>query len=120
MLVEMSMIGERYEVERAERKGKVEYLFTSTGVTKIFKVVQFEIIREFKECNVYNLGFGDYNQDTLEANDEINSNNADVYKVFHTVLSTIPLFLSHHSEAFLFVRASDSQPTFVESCHKEI
>jgi hypothetical protein len=43
----------------------------------------------------------------------------DIYKVFHTVLSTIPIFLEMHDTAYVIVRASDSDIQFRIDCMKK-
>jgi hypothetical protein len=64
------------------------------------------------------LGFGDYDESLDEIKDEIYSNNGDAYKVFATVLSTIPLFFQKFSDDILMVLGSDGGSDFVENCKK--
>lgn len=65
---------------------------------------------------LYNLGFGDYDVETDMVSDDSNSNNGDHYKVFNTVLSTIPNFFYHNPMSMLMVQGSDSKPGFKDHC----
>ena len=65
---------------------------------------------------VFNLGFGDYDITTDTLDDKINSNNGDHYRVFNTVLSTIPTFFDAYKGAILMVNGSDGTQKFVEFC----
>lgn len=64
--------------------------FVSVGVKgKIKKVVQYT---EMSVKGFYNLGFGDYNEETKEIDDEVVTNNGDGLKVLATVVSTLYAF----------------------------
>jgi hypothetical protein len=48
--------------------------------------------------------------------DDIHTNNGDVFKVFNTVLITIPMFFENFNNAILMVQGSDGRPAFIENC----
>jgi hypothetical protein len=48
--------------------------------------------------------------------DNLNTNNGDAYKVFKTVLTTIPLFFENYGSGILMVQGSDGRPEFIETC----
>jgi hypothetical protein len=64
-------------------------------------------VLDFRGRRVYNLGFGDYDLDTDSISDDLTTNNGDPYKVFHTVLHTIPQFFETYSDAMMMVLGSD-------------
>ena len=64
-------------------------------------------VLDFRGQRVYNLGFGDYDLDTDSISDDLTTNNGDPYKVFHTVLHTIPQFFETYSDAMMMVLGSD-------------
>jgi hypothetical protein len=92
------------------------FFFISKGQRDIIKVVQYSFVQQWQGKNVYNLGFGDYEPANENVADDANTNNGDAYKVFHTVLSTIPAFFKKLSDGIIMVRGSDSVPGFVENC----
>lgn len=102
---------------RADRSlNELKFFFISKGSENIVKVVQYSFIQPIDGCEVYNLGFGDYDLENDEIVDNITTENGDVYKVFNTVLSTIPIFFEHFPHAILMVRGSDSNQEFLENC----
>jgi hypothetical protein len=94
----------------------IQYVFVSNGQRDIIKVVEYTSVQPFLGKDLYNLGFGDYDAETDQLLDESTSNNGDHYKVFNTVLNTIPDFFSHFSKAIVAVQGSDSHPDFIASC----
>ncbi|OJV97631.1 MAG: hypothetical protein BGO52_09615 [Sphingobacteriales bacterium 44-61] len=89
MLLTMKAEIKTYEIEETQFINQLQFLFESVGQNKILKAIQYTNVMKFKNRDVYNLGFGDYDMRTGAINDEINSNNGDVYTVFNTVLSTV-------------------------------
>jgi hypothetical protein len=63
-----------------------------------------------------NLGFGDYDIESDRLLDAPVSNNGDHYRVFNTVLNTIPNFFSFFPTAIMAVQGSDSTGDFLEQC----
>lgn len=62
------------------------------------------------------MGFGDFDMTTNQINDTANTQNGDVYKVFNSVLNTIPMFFDSFPRAIMIVKGSDSAPHFIEQC----
>lgn len=95
---------------------RTRYLFVSEGKRRIVKVVEYEYIGHRENRLTYNLGFGTFNHDNGKVQDDDISDNDDHYKVFNTVLSTIPLFLHNYPDAMVMVEGSDSATTYPEAC----
>ena len=105
-----------YQLEENVSSNGMNFFFISKGKADIVKIVQYLYVQDLNGTKVYNLGFGDYDLEKDIILDDINTNNGDVYKVFNTVLSTIPVFFKNYKHALLMVRGSDGRPAFVESC----
>ncbi len=105
-----------YSTELINKTKKVQYLFESKGEKNIIKAIEYTAIRKIQGRTIYNLGFGDYDEETGEISDDTNSNNGDMYKVFSTVLDTIPKFFKENPDAAIYVQGSDSADEFVEQC----
>jgi hypothetical protein len=69
---------------------------------KIEKVVRYDKIGN----DLYNLGFGDWNEELNGINDSNRSNNGDRDKVLNTVASTAIVFTDQFPNARLFVEGS--------------
>jgi hypothetical protein len=93
-----------------------QYTFISEGTSDIFKVIEYVYVQDFLGKRLYNLGFGDYDVKKGVILDGSISNNGDHYRVFNTVLNTIPIFFENYPNAIMLVRGSDSGPEFVNSC----
>ena len=65
---------------------------------------------------VYILGFGDYDEALDTIVDDVNSNNGDIYIVYNTVLSTVPMFFAINEDAAIIVGGSDSHYEFINDC----
>ena len=79
------------------------YLFFSEGPKgKIAKGVIYSQIGD----DLYNLGFGDWNQELLQLNDSIRSNNGDRDKILATVAYTAQDFTNRLPKARLFIEGS--------------
>jgi len=105
-----------YETNETATDNSVKYLFISSGDNDIIKAIEYRYVQDFNDSPLYNLGFGDYNIDDDEIDDQSNSNNGDVYPVFYTVLSTIPMFFVHKPEAVMMVQGSDNSNEYTEKC----
>lgn len=97
-------------------EGILRFYFVSKGKTDIVKVVQYQYVKHFDGYPLFNFGFGDYNLETGDVSDEEVSNNDDQYKVFHTVLNTVPRLFDTYGNVILMVQGSDSKPEFIEDC----
>ncbi len=98
----------------------VQYLFISKGKKDIIKAIAYNIVDVetdvIKTDKIFNLGFGDYDYTKGTIDDSVSSDNGDVYKVFHTVLNTIPDFFKVYPNEAIMVSGSDSKADFIENC----
>jgi len=86
------------------------YEFFSEGPNgKIKKVVQFQQISPFQD--IYNLGFGDFNEQLGEIDDLSVSNNHDTQKVLATIARTVVDFMKQHPKAIIMARGSTPSRT---------
>jgi hypothetical protein len=103
-------------------ENKHKYFFESVNTTsegKVFKAIEYSFIQqEYQGKKIYNLGFGDYDAEKNEIIDDVLTNNGDHYKVFNTVLNSVPLFFEKFPESCLFVSGSDSKDEFADECRK--
>jgi hypothetical protein len=107
-----------YNVQEYTLQAGYEFTFTSNGHKIIIKAVQYTYIQQFEDRDVYNLGFGDLDLKLHQIIDQAKSNNGDAYKVFRTVLSTVPRFFEIYPDAIIMVQGSDSGSKFTEDCKK--
>ena len=66
---------------------------------------------ETTTSNVYNLGFGDYDETTNSINDLSVTNNGDSLKVLATVASTVYAFIEKHPNAYVLATGSTNVRT---------
>ena len=76
------------------------------GVIK--KVVEFQLT---SEDNVYNLAFGDYDEEAKGIDDKAVTNNGDSLKVLATVSSTVYAFVEKHPSAWIVATGSTEART---------
>lgn len=112
----MSSFPDVYETVNNITDTGIQYFFVSEGVTDVIKAVQYSYVLDFHGWRVYNLGFGDYHADTDSISDDLTTNNGDPFRVFHTVLGTIPQFFKTYSDAMTMVWGSDSKEDYQEKC----
>ena len=106
-----------FQLEEQRIEKRLRYLFASIGHATIVKAIEYAPIHKLDDGRVvYNLGFGDYDSDTDNIADDVNSNNGDIYTVFNTVLNTIPDFFTHYPNGIIYVAGSDSTDDFAEKC----
>lgn len=105
-----------YDVAQRVTPHLIEYSFISKGERDILKMVQYSFLEEVNGRALFNFGFGDYDFPNGKLTDHTISNNGDTYKVFNTVLSTVPRFFEIHNNAIMSVKGSDSGPEFAETC----
>jgi hypothetical protein len=85
------------------------YEFISEGPKgHIKKVVEYT---ETATKNVYNLGFGDFDEKTNSINDTAITNNGDSLKVLATVASTVYAFTEKYPNAWIFATGSTAVRT---------
>lgn len=88
---------DRYDLTSSH--DRLSYEFYSDGPKgEIKKVVQFTKLKKYGDT-IYNLGFGDYNDETSEVDDLTVSNNKDRDLVLQTVASTVPFFFEKYPDA---------------------
>jgi hypothetical protein len=93
---------------KSEKQLRV-YQFVSEGPKgNIKKMVQYT---DTGTENIYNLGFGDYNDMNGSIDDLTITNNGDSLKVLATVASTVYAFTERHPEAWIFATGSTSVRT---------
>jgi hypothetical protein len=84
------------------------YEFLSEGPKgTVKKVVLFQLMSP----GVYNLAFGDWDEEAQEISDDVRTNNADRDKVLATVAATVLDFMAYHSGAVLFAEGSSPART---------
>lgn len=80
------------------------YEFLSEGPKgRIRKIVEYA---ETATANVFNLGFGNFDEETKTINDLSVTNNGDSLKVLATVASTVYAFIDKHPKAYIFATGS--------------
>ncbi|SDH08817.1 hypothetical protein SAMN04487996_12849 [Dyadobacter soli] len=81
------------------------YYFVSEGSKgRIQKGVFFQLVNE--EEQLYNLAFGDWNDDTGFLDDMVRTDNRDIQKVLNTVAIAVVDFMNENSNAKLIARGS--------------
>ncbi|WP_316819321.1 DUF6934 family protein [Pedobacter nyackensis] len=84
---------------------KVSFEFVSQGPNgKIKKEVRY--IAENEESFIFNLAFGDLNDETNELDDFTVSNNGDRDKILATVAATVLEFTQYFPQAFIYAKGS--------------
>lgn len=87
------------------------YEFLSIGHKgSIKKVVHYMSYPQLGE-NVYNLGFGDWDDANMKVNDTVVSNNGDTLKTLATVAATAMHFTNVFPDAWIFFEGSTSPRT---------
>jgi hypothetical protein len=94
----------------------LQFYFVSKGEKDIVKVVQYQYVKDFDGRPLFNLGFGDYDMERGTFSDEEISNNNDHYKVFHTVLNTVPRLFDAFGNIILMAQGSDSRQEYIDKC----
>lgn len=90
---------------------KSRYIFTAENHLEIFEFIsegpngRIKKIVQYSETNtpdVYNLGFGDFNEKTGDIDDTVVTNNEDSQKVLATVAATVYAFTDKHPDAMIY------------------
>ena len=105
-----------YKTQTDFQDNNFKFFFISDGIEKIVKAIEYSSFRIMDGRRVFNLGFGDYEQESGAVLDDTNSNNGDMYKVFYTVLHSVPLFFKHNPIDAIWVQGSDSDEDFIDTC----
>ena len=85
------------------------YEFISEGSKGLIK--KMVVYTETSTENVYNLGFGDYDENTKGINDLNVTNNGDSLKVLATVASTVYAFTEKYPNAWILATGSTTVRT---------
>ncbi len=85
------------------------YEFVSEGPKGLIK--KMVIYTETTTENVYNLGFGDYDESTNGINDLNVTNNGDSLKVLATVASTVYAFIEKYPNAWILATGNTTVRT---------
>ncbi len=92
----------RYEYQTEDELHYFE--FTSTGPKgNIKKIVEYSKV---SVDDIYNLAFGDYDEQANKLNDKIVTNNGDSIKILATVVSTVYAFTGRYPNAWVFATGS--------------
>jgi hypothetical protein len=92
----------RYEYQTEDELHYFE--FTSTGPKgSIKKIVEYTKV---SVDNIYNLAFGDYDEQNDRLNDKVVTNNGDSTKILATVVSTVYAFTGRYPDAWVFATGS--------------
>lgn len=98
-----------YEVRAAS--DRLQFEFISEGPRgRIVKRIEYTYI---ESLDFWNLGFGDYNPDTDQIDDQMVSDNGDGRKVLATVAFSIQEFMIPRPDATVFFTGSTDQRTQV-------
>jgi hypothetical protein len=96
---------------------KISFYFESVGKGSFLKAIKYSLLSAKLEGRaMYNLGFGDYDKENKSICDTNINNNGDVYKVFNTVLNTVPLFFKENPYGIIAVEGSDSDAAYFDVC----
>ncbi|MCW3110499.1 MAG: hypothetical protein JWQ09_5005 [Segetibacter sp.] len=85
------------------------FKFTSEGPKGSIK--KLVVYSQMLEPDIYNLAFGDYNEETEAIDDSIITNNNDSQKVLATVASTLYVFTDKHPNVWVYATGSNSART---------
>jgi hypothetical protein len=106
-----------YKIIREKHKRyEIKYFFKSEGLKTLVKVVEYSYLSKLNGYSLFNLAFGDYDEQNDQLIDDTISDNGDVYKIFNTVLSTVPLFFKARKGVIIMARGSDSKSSYTETC----
>jgi hypothetical protein len=96
------------------------YDYLTEGNAELFKFNSHGIKGEIKklvvytkmlEEDIYNLAFGDYDEETDSINDQVITNNNDSQKVLATVASTLYVFTEKHPLVWVYATGSNHART---------
>ena len=100
---------EKYSYKRLPEAYYYEF-FSKGPKGTVKKVVRYRLLEEFPK-RIYNLGFGDWNDERGDVDDKIATNNADRQKVLATVADTVIDFIEQHPAAYVFAQGSTASRT---------
>lgn len=86
-------------------------LFTFVSEGPKGSIKKLIVYTQMLEKDIYNLAFGDYNEDTGKINDQVITNNKDSQKVLATVASSLYVFTDKHPNVWVFATGSNTART---------
>ena len=101
---------EKYKLEF--NASKTSFEFISEGPKgSILKRIEYTKVEIKGVKNLYNLGFGDINIDSIEIDDVVVTDNQDREKVLATVASTVFIFTKRYPKAKIIMRGRNTART---------
>ncbi|HEX5154674.1 MAG TPA: hypothetical protein VFW07_24675 [Parafilimonas sp.] len=91
-------------------EGEAE-LFTFTSEGPKGNIKKLVVYSQMLQNDIYNLAFGDYNDETDSINDTIITGNNDSQKVLTTVALTLYVFTDKHPNVWVYVTGSNAART---------
>lgn len=93
-------------------KDSFDYYFTSVGPNgSIKKLIRYTAITTAGNILLYNLAFGDWNEEKHQIEDTSISNNQDRDKILATVAASAYYFTDRHPHAHIFAQGVDAART---------
>ena len=86
-------------------------LFTFVSEGPKGSIKKLIVYTQMLEKDIYNLAFGDYNEDTGKINDQVITNNKDSQKVLNTVASSLYVFTDKHPNVWVYATGSNTART---------
>lgn len=86
-------------------------LFTFVSEGPKGSIKKLIVYTQMLEKDIYNLAFGDYNEDTGKINDQVITNNNDSQKVLTTVASSLYVFTDKHPKVWVYATGSNNART---------
>jgi len=81
---------------------------------RLKRLFAYRLIQEHP-IRIYNLGFGDWNEEKGDIEDMVATNNLDRQKVLATVADTVLDFTGSHPVTFVFAQGSTpAQPAYIK------
>jgi hypothetical protein len=97
---------DRYELTVVRHHGFYEF-FSEGPKGIIKKVIQYQVISP----GIFNLAFGDWDEENQRINDKSRTNNADRDKVLATVAASVELFMNSHPFAIIAAKGETAAKT---------
>ena len=97
-----------------------QYEYFTEGEAKLFKFIsegpkgkikKLIVYSQMLEDAIYNLAFGDYDEETSTIDDRVTTNNNDTKKILATVASTLYVFTDKYPDCWVYVTGSNTART---------
>ena len=97
-----------------------KYEYSTEGLAQLFKftsegpkgsIKKLVVYSEMLPGNIYNMAFGDYDEETESIDDGVITNNKDSQKVLATVASTLYIFTDKHPGVWVYSTGSNAART---------